>query len=68
MLYRRYAQFRLFDTMEEPASPDANQVRRGSGPRFKVVIIHVICGEFHHFLSVQNLIINYANLCKLNFF
>jgi hypothetical protein len=47
--------------MEEPASPDADQVRRGSGPRFKVVIIHVICGEFHHFLPVQNLIINYAN-------
>ena len=49
----RYLQFRLFGTMKEPAGPDTDHVRWGASPWFKVVIIHVICCEFHHLLPVK---------------
>ena len=50
-------QLRIFSAMQEPASPNANHIRRGTSPRFHVVIINKTGKSFLEFRPFKNEII-----------
>ncbi len=46
--YLRHMQFGLFNPMQIPACPHANEVRWRSNPRFEIIVIHITCSDTHH--------------------